>query len=738
MKNCEHVLYENNHATYFTEAYPIGNGHLGGMVYGEPGNMRLGLNHDELWAGYRMGVSEYYDKNWFLDARRLALEGKYLESQKILEEKFARYNSGGYLTLGDLFVSFASDDISDYRRELNLRESRATVDFKSGDNSISFEYIASYPKNVIAIRIASSSPFDFSVEPRLEMIKDQRAEGTRVMLFGECDNLCARQLRRGTLPEDRDMHRGVRFASAVDIVTDGSSHQEDGKLLVKGATESVIYFATETSFKDGCEYGTENFAELCASYLDSAMSIGYWELLSEHVADVTELYDRVELHLASENAVADRPTSERIEAFAAGEEDNELITLEFNMGRYLLIAASRKGSLATTLQGIWNDKMDAPWCSNYTTNINTEMNYWPALPCAMPELLDPLEKLIRSISVSGAKVARDAFSANGFTASHNADGFGYALPAFGMACWSFFPMSAGWLLRELVNKYDYTLDRDYLESIWDLIYGASEFYLDTLVDDGDYLIFAPGTSPENHYFLGDEQCSVGRSSTMYASIIRETLENLVRASEILGKECELVERAKAAIPRLLPLRITSDGRIEEWYFGGESVSPREPEITHRHISHLYDLYPNNKINPREPELFAAARESLRVRGDEATGWSLGWKMNCYARLRDGEGVMRLLRMFTRPVPHTVTNTLHGGGVYTNLFCAHPPFQIDGNFGFTAAIAEMLVICEGDRLELLPALPKELSRGSVKGLAIKGNRRLDLEWDEGRVTKYNIY
>ena len=294
-------------------------------------------------------------------------------------------------------------------------------------------------------------------------------------------------------------------------------------------------------------------------------------------------------------------------------------------------------------------------------------------------------------------------------------------------------------MRELYNKYEYTGDKDYLASILPLHEEAARFFLDVLIDDGDYLIMCPGTSAENHYRLDSENiCSVGRSSTVFASIVRECFTHLVSAANILGYESDVVTRVKSALPKLLPLRITDDGRIEEWYFGGESKSPEESEIHHRHISHLYDLYPGNLINPDEAELFAAARESLRVRGDDATGWSLGWKMNCYARLRDGDGVMRLTRMFLRPVAPDNEHTLSGGGVYPNLFCAHPPFQIDGNFGYTAGICEMLVSGSADKPVVLPALPKEFGTGHAKGIALRGGKRADLEWRDGKLTKFELY
>ena len=366
------------------------------------------------------------------------------------------------------------------------------------------------------------------------------------------------------------------------------------------------------------------------------------------------------------------------------------------------------------------------------------MNYWPALPCNMPELIEPLESLIRIIKESGSDTARDLYGKGGFTASHNSDIFGYSTPAGGQACWSLFPVSAGWLARELFNKYEYTLDKEYLQSVYDIFEGVCEFFLDSLVDDGEYLIMTPSASPENKYLIDGVRCAVAKSTTMTASIVRDSLISFVKASEILSKDGELVERAKAALPRLLPLRITDDGRIEEWYFGGSAVSPAEADPRHRHISHLYDLYPAKVINRNTPELFSAAKESLRVRGDEATGWSLGWKMLCYARLYDSEGVMRLMRMFMRPVAPEIDFYNGSGGIYPNLMCAHPPFQIDGNFAFAAAVCEMLVDEEGGLPIALPALPKELATGSIKGMLIKGGRLADISWCDGKAVEFKIY
>lgn len=738
--NChEHLLYETAPAVEFTEAYPIGNGKLGGMVYGEPSRLRLGLNHDELWAGHNSDESlEYYDKKDYLEARRLALEGKYFEAELLLDGKLGISDSAAYVTLGNFFVDLKLGEVTEYRRELDLRNSVARVSFLNDNSPVLVEYIASYPRNVIAMRMTSEKPLDLVASAALEMIKETSVSENRVSYFGECPTLCARQLDRSKLNYTAKYHKGIEFCSAFDVLTDGDMKIADCKFLISGAKSTVVYFSAETSYLNGHEYGKDDYRERVGACLDKAVKVGFDEIYAEHLKDVNELYDRVKLSFSSNSPTEKLPTRERIRAYSENSGDNALVTLAFNFGRYLMIAGSRPGSRPTTLQGIWNDSMTPPWSSNYTVNINTEMNYWPTLPCDMTELLEPLESHLRLIEKTGAKVAKQLYGANGFTANHNMDIFGYAKPAFGWPGWSFFPVSAAWLLRELFNKYEYTLDKGYLESIWSLLSGSAEFFLDVLVDDGDYLILSPGASAENRYVIDNgADCAIAKSSTVFASIVRETLTNFVKAADVLGKSDGLVERAKMAIPRLLPLRITKDGRIEEWYFGKEAPDIEEPDIRHRHLSHLYSLYPGNEITPGAPELFSAAKKSLAVRGDDAQGWSMGWKINCYARLCDSEGVMRLVNMFLRPIEPNAENNGHGG-IYPNLFCAHPPFQIDGNFGFVAGICEALVGYENGEPKFLQALPAELNTGSVSGLAIKGGKRVNLEWKDGKLTKSEIY
>ncbi len=737
MKRCEHILFERTPAVYFTEAYPIGNGRLGGMVYGDPVHMRLGLNHDELWAGCQPDAEAMMDPAIFAEVKRLSIEGRYMDAQRLYESKISVYDGGAYLTLGDLFIDFDEGEITDYVRTLDVRESVATVSFKLDGTPVTVEYIASAPRGAILVNIKSAARISYRINADLEMIQALTVKGTRITAYGECDTKCERYKQRSKPYPGIDEAVGVRFAAAIDAKTDGELTLEDESYIIT-ACETTVAVSCETTFKDGKPYGKDNYKSLLCGYITSALADPYAAVRREHTEDVTSLFDRVSFTLDSVDS-SDVPTSERIKNFANGVKDNALIVLEFNMGRYFLIAASRPGSRPTNLQGIWNESMDAPWCSNYTTNINTEMNYWPVLPCAMPELLEPLESQLRILADTGRRIARSFYGVEGICASHNSDAFGQAYPAHGWICWSYFPLSFGWLLRELFNKYEYTLDKDHLASIYDLIVGNAEFILNSLYDDGEYLVMTPGSSAENYYVTEDgESCAIGRSSTMFASIAREGIESFIKASEILGKSSELLERARTALPRMLPLRITDDGRIEEWYFGGRSIAPKELEPNHRHISHLYELYPASGINPEVPELFAAARRSLEVRGDEATGWSLGWKINCYARLRDGEGVMRLIRMFLRPVSAEIVANFHGGGVYPNLMCAHPPFQIDGNFGYTAAMCEMLFAEAGDTVIPAPALPAQLPGGSMRGVMLRGGRRADIEWKDGKVTEFKVY
>jgi alpha-L-fucosidase 2 len=396
----------------------------------------------------------------------------------------------------------------------------------------------------------------------------------------------------------------------------------------------------------------------------------------------------------------------------------------------LAIAASRPGSQPMNLQGIWNDRPAPPWNANSTVNINTQRNYWPLLPCGLPELNLPLVEMLKDLAEAGTHTARTQYGAPGFCVHHNVDLWRHSAPVPGSASWSFFPQAGGWLCWHLFAHYEYTMDKDFLrQTAYPIMKQAARFFLHVLAEDKNgFLIFAPATSPENLFIHKGKTLAVAQTSTCAMAIIRDLLQNLQKSHQILGIDDAFAEKVRAALPRLLPEQIGGQGQLLEWYEEFEEAEPK-----HRHVSHLFGLYPAARIHAeRTPALFAAARRSLTLRGDEGTGWSLGWKINLWARLREGDRALRLLNMQLRPAAYS-----KGGGSYPNLMDAHPPFQIDGNFGAVSGMNEMLAQCDGETLELLPALPAAWPKGSARGLRVRGGATVDLTWENGRLTDARV-
>ncbi len=730
------VLWYSSPAKAWTQSLPIGNGTLGAMIWGGAENETLNLNHDELWSGkpkntVRDGAPEAYKK-----AQKLALEGKLCEARKEIEENFESVFSQAYMPVGDLNINFElSGAVKNYRRSLDLSSATAAVEFTCKGVEYKREYIASFPDKAIAAKLTcSEKKLNFNVGLSSKLRSYSTLEDNILYLDGECPG---EQMKpdNSTCPQyfEAPENRGMRYRAAIRVETDGKIGRKDNCIEVKAATYAYIYFVCETSFNgwnkhpylDGKEY-----IEPCMERLATLPE--YDAIKSAHLADYTSLYNRVSLDLGGEEAAI--PTDKRLQAFKRNKSDISLVTLVYNFGRYLAISSSREGSQPSTLQGIWNDRVMPPWNSNYTVNINTEMNYWPVLMCRMPEVNLPLIQMVKELSESGKVTAKGQYNAKGWVSHHNVDLWRLSTPVGGNASWAFWHGSSGWLCEHLFEHYEYTNDVDYLcETAYPLMKGAAEFYLDILVEYEGKLILCPGTSPENGFLYNGEWCPVGKYSTMSMSIARELFENCIKACNVLGVDGDFAKELEAALAKFPPFKLGSEGQLLEFDDDYE-----EDEIHHRHCSHLYALHPARQITADgTPELADACRQTLKRRGDNGTGWSLGWKINFWARLFDGDHALKLIEMQLRPVKSVGMNYTRGGGTYENLFDAHPPFQIDGNFGFVSGITEMLVQSHDNRIYLLPALPAKWQKGSIKGVLAKGNVIVDVEWENGKVKNYSL-
>ncbi len=730
------LLWYNSPSKSWTQSLPIGNGTLGGMIYGTTSKEVICLNHDQLWTGrpkntVREGAPEAFKK-----ARDLALNGKLHEARKEIETNFHSVWSQAYMPLGDLEIDFGLHGrVKNYKRSLDLENAVSDVEFMCGGVEYKREYFASYPANIIAAKLtANGGKMNFKLSLISKLRSNSFVKGDTVILDGECagENNVNNDSSNKQYFDEPEM-RGIRFRAVAKVITDGKIGCSENRLTVSDATNAVIFFTSETSFNGWDKHPYLEGKEYIAPCMERIASVcDYEKEKLAHIEDYQNLFGRVSLDIGS--GKEDLPTNKRLIAFKKDKSDFSLITLVYNYGRYLAISSSRAGSQASTLQGIWNDKLSPPWHSNYTVNINTEMNYWPVLMCRMPEVNLPLIEMIKELSISGEKTAAEQYGAKGWVSHHNVDIWRLSTPVSGNASWAFWHGSSGWFCEHLFEHYEYTNDVEFLkETAYPIMKKAAEFYLDIMTEYNGNLVLAPGTSPENGFIYENEWCSVGKYSTMSMSIARELFENCIKSCEILGIDGEFAAMLKETVAKLPDFKLGSEGQLLEF----DDDYP-EDEIHHRHCSHLYALHPARLITVDEtPDLVKACLKTLERRGDNGTGWSLGWKINFWARLFDGDHALKLIEMQLRPIKSVGMNYTKGGGTYENLFDAHPPFQIDGNFGFVSGITEMLMQSYNKKIFILPALPSKWANGKVSGLLAKGNVIVDIEWKNGKAVSYSL-